>query len=194
MDRKTQILHALARMLEQPHGQRITTAALASQIRVSEAALYRHFASKAQMFEALIESLETSIFGLIEQIRAEDSGNRADRAGTAVIRLLSFAEQNRGLVRILTGDALVVEDGRLQERINQCIDRIETSIRQMLRDAVIAGDLPMADDVAARASLILCFVLGRWQRFAKSGWRHAPTQHMDQQVAILLGHGALSRA
>src|SRR5690606_21756528 len=104
--------------------------------------------------------------------------------------LLSFAEQNRGLVRILAGDALVMEDGRLQERINQCIDRLEASIRQMLRDAVIAGDLPVADDVAARASLMLGFVLGRWQRFVNSGWRHAPTQHMNQQVALLLGQGA----
>src|SRR5690606_41560678 len=108
MDRKTQILHALALMLEQPRGQRIPTAALASQVRVSEAALYRHFASKAQMFEALIESIETGIFGLIEQIRSNDFSNSADRAGTAVIMLLSFAEENRGLVRILAGDALVM--------------------------------------------------------------------------------------
>src|SRR5690606_26542648 len=139
MDRKTQILHALAQMLEQPHCQRITTAALASQVRVSEAALYRHFASKAQMFEALIESIETSIFGLIDQVRAAESGNEADRTGNAVVMLLSLAEQNRGLTRILTGDALVMEDGRLQERINQCIDRMEALIRQMLRDAVNAG-------------------------------------------------------
>src|SRR5690606_26308265 len=120
------------------------------------------------------------------QVRAAESGNEADRTGNAVVMLLSFAEQNRGLTRILTGDALVMEDGRLQECINQCIDRMEALIRQMLRDAVNAGDLPAADDVAARASLILGFVLGRWQRFSKSGWRHAPTQHVGQHVAILL--------
>lgn len=100
--------------------------------------------------------------------------------------LLVFAEENRGLIRILTGDALVLEDGRLQERINQCMDRIEASIRQSLRDAAMAGELPAVDDIAARANLILGFVIGRWQRFAKSGWRHLPTQHAQQQIAILL--------
>jgi TetR/AcrR family transcriptional regulator len=188
MNRKAQILHALAQMLERPHSARITTAALASQVRVSEAALYRHFASKAQMFEALIESIENDIFGLMDQIRATGSGNGTDRTGAAVVMLLSFAEQNRGLTRILTGDALVTEDERLQERINHCIDRIEAAIRQMLRDAVMAGDLPPTDDIAARASLILGFVMGRWQRFAKSGWRHAPTQHASEQMTILLGN------
>ena len=188
MNRKAQILHALAQMLERPNSARITTAALASQVCVSEAALYRHFASKAQMFEALIESIENDIFGLMDQIRDAGSGNGTDRTGAAVVMLLSFAEQNRGLTRILTGDALVTEDERLQERINHCLDRIEASIRQMLRDAVMAGDLPAADDIAARASLILGFVLGRWQRFAKSGWRYAPTQHANEQMSILLGN------
>src|SRR5690606_11629746 len=178
MDRKTQILHALAQMLEHPRSQRITTAALASQVRVSEAALYRHFASKAQMFEALIELIEAQVAELLFFPQDETRGHIA-RTGKAVGMLLVFAEENRGLVRILTGDALVLEDGRLQERINQCMDRTEASIRQSLRDAAMAGELPAVDDIAARANLILGFVIGRWQRFAKSGWRHLPTQHAE---------------
>src|SRR5690606_33992197 len=127
------------------------------------------------------------------QVRAAESGNEADRTGNAVVMLLSFAEQNRGLTRILTGDALVMEDGRLQERINQCIDRMEALIRQMLRDAVNAGDLPAADGVAARASLRRGFVLGRWPRLSQSGWRRAPTQHVRHHIAMLRGDGVTSQ-
>lgn len=186
MDRKAQILQTLAQMLEHPRGERVTTAALAAQVHVSEAALYRHFASKAQMFDGLIDYIETTIFRLINHIGSTDPESGAAQMRKAVVMLLSFAERNRGLTRILTGDALVIEDNRLQERVNQFIDRVEASFRQMLRNALIAGELAPNDDLAARANLILNFVLGRWHRFAKSGWRHTPTEHLDQQFAILM--------
>ncbi len=186
MDRKAQILQTLAQMLEHPRGERITTAALAARIQVSEAALYRHFASKAQMFDGLIDFIETSIFRLLNQIGSADPESGAAQVRKAVVSLLSFAERNRGLTRILIGDALVVEDHRLQDRVNQFFDRVEASIKQMLRNALVAGELAPTDDLAARASLILSFVLGRWQRFAKTGWRKMPTEHLDQQIGILL--------
>jgi len=186
MDRKAQILQTLAQMLEHPRGERITTAALAAQVHVSEAALYRHFASKAQMFDALIDFIETTVFRQIDEIGAAAPHSGTAQAGQAVAALLSFAEHNRGLTRLLSGDALVVEDDRLQDRMNQFTDRLEAALRQMLQQALAHGELPATDDPAARASLILNFVLGRWQRYAKSGWRHAPTEHLDQQMTILL--------
>ncbi len=139
-ERKTQILQTLAEMLEQPHASRITTAALAARLEVSEAALYRHFASKAQMFEGLIEFIETSIFTLVNQIAmAEPYG--LSQAHQTVSMLLTFSERNKGMTRVLTGDALVTEDNRLQERINHINDRIEASIKQSLRIAVTDGGL-----------------------------------------------------
>jgi TetR/AcrR family transcriptional regulator len=127
-----QILQTLAAMLEDPRGERITTAALAKALAVSEAALYRHFASKAQMFEGLIEFIETTIFGLINDIAArEPSGVK--QAAQTVAMLLDFAATNKGMTRVLTGEALVGEHERLQVRINQLLERIEASLRQSLR-------------------------------------------------------------
>ena len=140
-ERKTQILQTLAEMLEQPHASRITTAALAARLSVSEAALYRHFASKAQMFEGLIEFIETSIFTLVNQIAAAEPLG-VTQARQTVAMLLTFSERNKGMTRVLTGDALVTEDNRLQERINHINDRIEASLRQSLRTAVTDGGLP----------------------------------------------------
>jgi len=148
-ERKTQILQMLAEMLEHPKGERITTAALAARLQVSEAALYRHFASKAQMFEGLIEFIETSIFGLINQI-ADSEASGIAQSRKVISLLLSFAERNKGLTRVLVGDALVIEDERLQERMNQFVDRIEASLRQGLRNALSLGELPPADDIHAR--------------------------------------------
>lgn len=175
----------LALLLEHPRGERITTAALAARLQVSEAALYRHFASKAQMFEGLIEFIETTVFTLVNQIAdGEESGTAQVRK--IVLMLLAFAERNPGMTRVLIGDALVSEDERLQERMNQFADRIEASLRQSLRQAVARNELPAAEDVSARASLILHFVLGRWQRYAKSGWKKTPSEHLDVQLGLLL--------
>ncbi len=184
-ERRLQILQTLATMLQEPGADRVTTAALAARLQVSEAALYRHFASKAQMFEGLIEFIESTVFGLINQIAAqEDDGLRQLRAIVAM--LLGFAERNPGMTRVLVGDALVTEDGRLQDRINQLIDRVEASLRQGFRNAVVQGTLPQDADVQARASMVLAFVLGRWLRFAKSGFRRQPTESIDQQIGLLV--------
>lgn len=185
-EKKTQILQTLAEMLEQPHAARITTAALAARMQVSEAALYRHFASKAQMFEGLIEFIEQTIFTLVNQIgTAEPDG--IGQARRMVNMLLTFSERNKGMTRVLTGDALVTEDNRLQERINHINDRIEASFRQSLRTAVHDGALPANSDISAHASLLTHFVLGRWLRYAQSGWRVAPTAHLDEQLRLALG-------
>jgi len=186
-ERKTQILQTLAEMLEQPHAGRITTAALAARLQLSEAALYRHFASKAQMFEGLIEFIEVSVFTLINQIAtAEPTG--VAQARKTVSMLLAFSERNKGMTRVLTGDALVTEDNRLLDRINQINNRIETSLKQTLRIAVVDGDLPANTDVSARASLLTHFVLGRWLRYAQSGWKNSPTAYFEETMRIMLTH------
>lgn len=198
--RRLQILQALAAMLEQPKGEKITTAALARRLEVSEAALYRHFASKAQMFEGLIEFIETSVFGLIDQITGRQHDGQA-QAGEILAMLLHFAASNPGMTRVLTGDALVGEDERLQQRMNGFHDRVELALKGALRQA--AADAASASitasstassptsgdaerDVAARASLMVAFVLGRWHRYAKSGFTLVPTQDAAVQIALLL--------
>lgn len=184
-ERKLQILQTLAAMLQEPSGDRVTTAALAGRLQVSEAALYRHFASKAQMFEGLIEFIEGTVFGLLNQITAqEEDGLRQLRQ--IVTMLLGFAERNPGMTRVLIGDALVTEDDRLQGRINQLIDRLETSLKQCYRTAIAQGRVPQDTDPAARANLVLAFVLGRWLRFAKSGFKKSPTELIEQQIAPLI--------
>ena len=136
--RRLQILQALAAMLEQPKGEKITTAALARRLDVSEAALYRHFASKAQMFEGLIEFIESSVFGLINQIAEREEGG-VDQARAILQMLLSFAANNPGMTRLLIGDALVGEDERLQLRMNQFYDKVELACKQSLRLAATQG-------------------------------------------------------
>jgi TetR/AcrR family transcriptional regulator len=183
--RKLQILQTLATMLEDPKGEKVTTAALAARLDVSEAALYRHFASKAQMFEGLIEFIETTVFGLINEIsNKETSGSRQARSMVAM--LLDFAQTNRGMTRVLIGDALVNENERLQERMNQLFERIEASLKQSFRVAMTEGELPDSFDPGARASLIVAFVVGRWHRFAKTGFRKLPTDGLDAQMPALL--------
>ncbi|RKP58574.1 nucleoid occlusion factor SlmA [Pararobbsia silviterrae] len=186
-ERRVLILQTLAAMLESPKSEKITTAALAARLVVSEAALYRHFASKAQMFEGLIEFIEQTVFGLINQITSrEENGVLQVRA--IVTMLLGFAEKNPGMTRVLTGEALVGEHERLNERINQTIDRIEASIRQCLKLAVSANDptLPSDYDAPLRANLATTFVLGRWQRYAKTGFVKAPGDHADAMIRIIL--------
>jgi TetR/AcrR family transcriptional regulator len=182
--RKLQILQALAGMLEQPKGEKITTAALASRLDVSEAALYRHFASKAQMFEGLIEFIESSVFGLINQIAEREEGG-IDQAHAILQMLLSFAANNPGMTRVLIGDALVGEDDRLQLRMNQFYDKVELAYKQSLRLAVTQGHGVEAD-VGARASLLVSYVVGRWHRYAKSGFKQNPAEGTTVQLALLL--------
>ena len=183
--RKLQILQALAAMLEQPKGERITTAALAARLAVSEASLYRHFASKAQMFEGLIEFIEASVFGLVKQITEQETDGLA-QARAIIGMLLGFASSNPGLTRVLIGDALVNEDERLQQRMNQFCERIELALKQALRMAASEGQTHEAE-VPVRASMLLCFALGRWHRYAKSGFRLDPAQDAALQIALLLG-------
>ena len=187
-DRKLQILQTLAQMLEAPAAEKITTAALAARLDVSEAALYRHFASKAQMFEGLIEFIEETLFGLINKITSEEkSGVRQLESVTAM--LLGFAQKNRGMTRVLIGDALVHENERLQLRINQLHDRVEATLKQALRFAGGQNELPAAiGDPAARANLIMSFVAGRWHQFAKSGFKRDPMQYWAEQWRMLLPH------
>jgi len=183
-ERKLQILQTLAAMLEQPKGEKITTAALAARLEVSEAALYRHFASKAQMFEGLIEFIESTVFGLINQI-GEQQENGLSQVQAIGGMLLNFAERNPGMTRVLIGDALVNEDERLQLRMNQFIERVELAIKQSLRIAVTQGQAK-EDEVAVRANMIASLVVGRWHRFAKSGFRQNPSDNAQRQIALLL--------
>jgi TetR/AcrR family transcriptional regulator len=184
-ERRVQILQTLAGMLEQPDGEKITTAALAARLEVSEAALYRHFASKAQMFEGLIEFIEHSVFTLINQITDKEP-NGIKQAHMIAAMLLKFAESNRGMTRVLTGDALVGENERLQQRMNQFFDKVEAAFRQCLRLAAEAGLYGEGFDGALRANVLLSFVLGRLQRFAKSGFKRLPTEHADAGLRVLL--------
>jgi len=185
VDRKLQILQTLAQMLEAPASEIITTAALAAKLDVSEAALYRHFASKAQMFEGLIEFIEETLFGLINKLTSEEkSGIKQLEAITAM--LLSFAQKNRGMTRVLIGDALVHENARLQQRINQLHDRVEATFKQALRFAASQNELPAMTDPSARANIIMSFVTGRWHQFAKSGFKRDPMQYWSEQWLALL--------
>jgi len=183
-ERKLQILQTLAAMLESPRPEKVTTAALAAKLDVSEAALYRHFASKAQMYEGLIEFIESTLFGLINKIETE-TADGALQAAQIVSMLLSFAERNPGMTRVLTGDALVNEDERLQVRINQLHDRLEASLKQSLRLAQMAQ--PDGRDPNAEANVLLCYVIGRWQLFAKTRFKRAPAEQWESQKKLLLG-------
>ncbi|MFZ6776942.1 nucleoid occlusion factor SlmA [Undibacterium sp. Ji83W] len=183
-ERKLQILQTLAAMLEHPKGEKVTTAALAAKVAVSEAALYRHFASKAQMFEGLIEFIESSIFGLINQIN-ENQEDGMVQAQSIIMMLLNFAETNPGMTRVLIGDALVNEDERLQLRMNQLAERLEMAFRQSLRLAASQGHFA-EEEAQARASLLCSFVMGRWLRFAKTGFKLLPTEQAAMHIALLL--------
>ncbi len=186
-ERRLQILQVLAEMLQNPRGERVTTAALAAKIDVSEAALYRHFASKAQMFEGLIAFIEQTVFGLINQINQKEESGLAQTRGILQM-LLVFAEKNPGMTRVLLGDALLQEDDRLQDRISQVLDRVEASLKQSLRisQSQSAPGNAGQDDVAIRAALLMSFVLGRWHRFARSGFKKLPTEASEISLRILL--------
>lgn len=191
-ERRVQILQALASMLEQPGAERITTAALAAKLEVSEAALYRHFASKAQMFEGLIEFIEQTVFSLVNQIAEREAGATdpaagVRHAGKVVTMLVQFAEKNPGMTRVMVGDALVFENERLQQRMNQFFDKIESTLKQCLRDgAQVAGSSTPTADAQVRASVLTAFVVGRLQRFARSGFRRLPSEYLEASLAQML--------
>ena len=191
-ERRAQILQALAAMLEQPGAERITTAALAARLSVSEAALYRHFASKAQMFEGLIDFIEQAVFTLVQQIVGRDLPDAptsaeagARQAARVVAVLLQFGERNPGMVRVMVGDALVFEHDRLQQRMNQFLERIESTLRQCLRPVTASSATPTVDAQVA-ASVLTAFAVGRLQRYARSGFKRQPTEHLEASLALML--------
>ncbi|KQX22336.1 nucleoid occlusion factor SlmA [Variovorax sp. Root434] len=186
-ERRVQILQALAAMLEQPGAERVTTAALAARLEVSEAALYRHFASKAQMFEGLIDFIEQSVFTLVNQILEREGATGAQQAAKILTLLVQFAERNPGMTRVMVGDALVYENERLQQRMNQFFDKIEATLRQVLRGAAAAdGSATPSVDAQVRAAALTAFVVGQLQRFARSGFRRAPSEHLEATIALIV--------
>jgi TetR/AcrR family transcriptional regulator len=170
-ERRLQILQALAQMLEQPGGERVTTAALAARLQVSEAALYRHFASKAQMFDGLLGFIEQSLLGLVQQISDREPDPR-QQVAMVVTLVLQFAEKNPGMARVMAGDALVLEHERLRARMDLLFDKIESAIKQRLREA----EQPEPE---AMASLLSGFLMGRIQRYARSGFIRLPTEQLQ---------------
>lgn len=184
-ERRVQILETLATMLQQPGAERVTTAALAARLGVSEAALYRHFASKAQMFEGLIEFIEQSVFTLANQIQEREADGTA-QARQMLSMLMQFSERNPGMTRVMVGDALVFENDRLLTRMNQFFDRLESQLRQALRSAAdAAGSTTPTVDANVHAAILTAFAVGRLQRFARSGFKRCPTEHLDAALLRL---------
>ncbi|MBB5500236.1 nucleoid occlusion factor SlmA [Paraburkholderia sp. MM5384-R2] len=205
-ERRVHILQTLASMLEAPKREKVTTAALAARLGVSEAALYRHFASKAQMFEGLIEFIEQTLFGLINQITNHEN-NGVLQARAIALMLLNFPAKNPGMTRVLTCEALIGEHERLTERVNQMLERVEASLKQCLRlaqtealaranndatgnagpqTAPQSAALPADYDPAIRASLVVSYVIGRWHRYVRSGFARPPAEHADEQLLLIL--------
>ena len=172
--RKEQILQSLAAILEEAPGGRITTAGLAKHVGVSEAALYRHFPSKAKMFEALIEFIEDTLFSRISQIINEESSSE-ERCEKILRLLLTFSEKNPGITRILTGEPLAGETERLRQRVSQLFDRIEMQLRQILREMPLRGESLFSEDPAGTANLMLAIVEGRISQYVRSDFRRLPT-------------------
>ncbi|MBT5197397.1 MAG: nucleoid occlusion factor SlmA [Gammaproteobacteria bacterium] len=182
--RKEQILQSLATILEQSPGGRITTAGLAKHVGVSEAALYRHFPSKAKMFEALIEFIETTIFSRISQIMNEEM--EADKRCEKILGLiLTFCERNPGITRILTGDPLAGETERLRQRVTQLFDRIEAQLRQIIREMPIRGQQKTSTDPVVGANLLLSLAEGRIGQYVRSDFERKPTTEWDAQWQVV---------
>ena len=183
-ERRLQILQTLAEMLEGPRGEKITTAALAERLTCSEAALYRHFASKAQMFEGLIEFIEQSLLSVVNQITADESEGLKQVEQTLAL-LLRFAQKNRGMTRVLIGDALVGEHERLQVRINGLLEKVEAALKQSLRIAATQENLKPDADFGALANPLRCYAVGRWEQYARSGFAREPLAQWPQQWPML---------
>jgi TetR/AcrR family transcriptional regulator len=184
--RRQQILETLAQELENSPGERITTAGLARAVGVSEAALYRHFPSKAKMFEALIEFIEDSVFGLTNRILEEEQ-NCTSRCEKILMLVLGFAGRNPGLSRLLVGDVLVGETERLRTRISQFYERLETQFKQVLREGEMNAELTANLPVAPTANLLLSVAEGRINQFVRSGYRRGPLEMWEDQWQLLLG-------
>jgi len=183
--RRQQILEALAQMLEAGPGNRITTAGLARQVGVSEAALYRHFPSKAKMFEGLIEFIEDTLFTRINIILTEEQ-TAAQRCEKMLVLLLAFAERNPGITRILTGDALVGESERLHQRVAQLFDRFETQLKQVIREAEMREGLRPVIALPAAANLLMSAAEGRISQYVRSEFQRSPTTDWAQQWDLLI--------
>ena len=182
--RRDEILQSLAHMLQATPGGRITTAALAADVGVSEAALYRHFPSKAKMFEGLIEFIETTLFSRISRIREEEQ-DAAAQCEQIVTLLLTFCERNPGITRLLTGDALTGETDRLRGRVQQLFDRLETELKQILREAELRQGLRTALPVNLAANLLLAAAEGRIIQYVRSEFRRSPTEYWAEQWRVL---------
>ncbi len=182
--RRIQILQSLAEILEQSPGARITTARIAQQVGVSEAALYRHFPSKAKMFEGLIEFIETTIFSRITIILKEEK-SAASRCQKIIYLLITFAELNPGITRILTGDPLTGESERLRGRVVQFFDRFETQLKQVLRESALSEDDQPRLDVQITANLMLSVAEGRISQYVRSDFTRLPTTQWNEQWYIL---------
>lgn len=183
--RRTQILEALAQMLEQSPGERITTAGLAKQVGVSEAALYRHFPSKSKMFEGLIEFIEDAVFSRVNLI-LEEEPSASSRCEKILGLLLAFAERNPGITRILTGDALAGETERLRIRVAQFYDRLETQLKQILREAEMREGIRPTVPINAAANLLLATAEGRISQFVRSEFKRRPTENWEDQWPLLM--------
>lgn len=183
--RRQQILEALAHMLEASPGSRITTARLAQQVGVSEAALYRHFPSKTKMFEGLIEFIEETLFSRINTIMAEEN-HGLQRCEKILLLLLAFAERNPGITRILGGDALTGETERLRQRVTQLFDRIETQLKQILREAEIREGVRTNMPIAICANMMMACAEGRIAQFVRSDFKRKPTEYWSDQWLMLV--------
>jgi len=175
-NRKEQILQALALELEQRPGERITTANIAKAVGVSEAALYRHFPSKAKMFEALIEFSEETVFGLMNQV-IKGPGDIFSIVEKMIVIVLTFSEKNPGITRILLGDALVGEHARLLKRSDQFFQRIETQLRQVLREAELKGQLNYQGNISQFAEVISSFIEGQLSKYVRSRFVKRPNEN-----------------
>jgi len=183
-NRRQDILEALARELETNPGTRITTASLARAVGVSEAALYRHFASKAKMFEGLIDFAEDSVFSLVNRV-IEQEKDVTVRCEKIITVLVTFAERNPGISRVLIGDALVGENERLRKRVSQFFDRLETQLKQVLREANLSGDVRATETIDATANILLTLAQGKMCEYIRSSFTSKPTSHWQEQWAIM---------
>ena len=184
-ERRLQILQTLAQILQESGAERVTTAALAARLDVSEAALYRHFASKAQMFEGLLDFIEETVFTLVNRIASGAADADGRRQAQEMVRMvLHFAQKNPGMARVMVGDALVLENPRLQQRMNLFFDKLESALKQALRASVSSS---AGSQGAMVAAVLVALVLGRMQRFVRTGFAKLPTEGLDDQLVWILG-------
>lgn len=179
------ILQHLAMLLQDPNAGKVTTALLANKVGVSEAALYRHFASKAQMYDALVDFAETSIFSLINEITRQKP-NGLDQFREIIVLLLRFSRKNPGITRLLIGDPVLTDDNRIIDRVNEIVKRVQLLLKQSLKLHIAAFAPGDGRDADTEAEVAMSFVLGRWQRFVRSDFKLLPDANMDSAVAWLL--------